>query len=262
MPTLTETIKGMKPTTPSADRMKSEMEKVVEDLIVDVFGEKIDEIVAEKAEEQVMQMLKVLRGPEGKKGKDALPPIKGVDYFTPQEAQRMLDEITPRKGVHYNDGIQGKSVIGPKGDRGDIGPVGLQGKQGGPGKDGNIADLKGEEIVKKINELPFRENLQIDAFHIKNLPKGKTKAHGGGDIVLLYDLSSSLNGSTTVFTIPRNRKVVLITSSSTPFTFRETTDYTLSGSGVDLNRTLTFTAEITASTMLAQGQTINILYAV
>jgi hypothetical protein len=32
-------------------------------------------------------------------------------------------------------------------------------------------DIKGEEIVKRINELPLEENKKIDASHIKNLPK-------------------------------------------------------------------------------------------
>ncbi len=53
---------------------------------------------------------------KGDKGDNGYSPIKGKDYFTPQEAQMFLDYIintvypsvlekaTPKKGIHYKDG--------------------------------------------------------------------------------------------------------------------------------------------------------------
>jgi hypothetical protein len=43
-----------------------------------------------------------------------------------------------------------------------------------------ILDEKGEQIIKEINTLPTTEEYQIDASHIKNLPKAEVKANGGG----------------------------------------------------------------------------------
>ena len=67
------------------------------------------------------------------------------------------------------------------------------------------------------------------------------------------DLSSELNGSLKVFTITQNRVILDIASSSAPFVFRPTTDYTITGGS---RETLTFTDQITASETLATGQTL------
>lgn len=63
-----------------------------------------------------------------------------------------------------NDGEDGKDgAKGEKGDKGDDGNDGKDGKDGSPDT--------GEVIVQKINSLPLEEEVQIDASHIKNLPK-------------------------------------------------------------------------------------------
>ena len=77
---------------------------------------------------------------------------------------------------------------------------------------------------------------------------------GGGDAVLSYDISSQLNGTLKTFTIPQNNRVLMVSSSSFPNTFRENVDYTYTAT------TITFTSEITASSTLATGQSIIILY--
>ncbi len=126
----------------------------------------------------------------------------------------------------------------------------------------------GEQIVDKINVLPIDPESQIEKEHIKgledwmklmeerisNIPRGRGGGGRSGNSVQYYDISSELNGSTKVFTIPSNRRVLLITGTSLPTTFRPLIDYTVDG------RTLTFTSQIDEATTLASGQTITVLY--
>lgn len=134
---------------------------------------------------------------------------------------------------------------------------GTPGEPGIPGKEGSPDT--GEEIVTKINVLPIEPKFQIDAAHIKNLPrykdnkKGKNVLRGGGDIVEYYDLSSQCNGVLKTFTIPTNRKIVWVGGSDAPAgQYRQSTDYTGTGT-----RTLTLTSEVIAP---SQGATLHILY--
>lgn len=61
-------------------------------------------------------------GKNGLNGKDGYTPLKGKDYFTQEEINRFLEEVTPIKGVDYFDGEDGKpgkdgeSIKGEKGD--------------------------------------------------------------------------------------------------------------------------------------------------
>jgi len=122
-------------------------------------------------------------------------------------------DIGPKgdKGERGEVGPQGESIVGPKGERGEVGP---KGDDGNPGKDGKngITPIKGidyfdgapgtpgergddgapdtgEQIVDKINGLPTTPDKQIDASHIKNLPKAvaryakKTLHRGGGSSI-------------------------------------------------------------------------------
>lgn len=74
--------------------------------------------------------------------------------------------------------------------------------------------LKGEDIVKEINDLPDEEEFKIDYKHIKNVPaakKGSSSTPGGGGgsrfISTLLDvvLNSVQNGDTLVWSSTRNR---------------------------------------------------------
>lgn len=63
------------------------------------------------------------------KGDKGPIPVKGVDYYTEEEARVFLEAATPVKGEDYFDGEQG--IEGPKGERGkrgEIGPVGPKGE--------------------------------------------------------------------------------------------------------------------------------------
>lgn len=133
-------------------------------------------------------------------------------------------------------------------------------KNGSDGKDGSPDT--GDQIVQKINELAIRPELQIDAKHIKGLPKGDAKwtkrlGRGTSSPILAYDLSDYLDGATKVFTIPANKRIVNIVGSSSPFTYRPTTDFGTTGTG---NTTLTFTSSVDAPSALATGQTLIVLY--
>ena len=235
MPTLSETVEKMKVATPSADRTRTEMEKIVEDLIVEVFGDKIDEIVAEKAEEQVMQMLKVLRGPKGEAGGEGKTPIRGLDFDTAEEQQRMLDEITPKKGVHFNDGIDGvPGERGEPGERGKQGLPGINGRDGKNGKDGN--NIVPEEIKNKLQSL--RGDARLDASAIKNLSKGKGAQHGGGASVRRETPTGAVNGSNTTFTLselPRADDAILLFINGQFMTPGAGNDYTRSGRTLTTN---------------------------
>lgn len=145
-----------------------------------------------------------------------------------------------------------RPVRGEKGEKGDIG-IGLAGKDGSP--DG------GKEIVSKVNSLPIKPELQIDARHIKNLPKStplfSKLGRGTGHPAQIADLSSSLNGSTKVFSLPVNRRVIAVLGSSAPFWFRPTIDFIISGTN---NTILTFDASIDAGISLAGGQSLGVIY--
>jgi hypothetical protein len=78
---------------------------------------------------------------------------------------------------------------------------------------------------------------------------------GGGRTVQVYDLSDQLNGVLTSFNLPAFWKIIQVTSSSFPFVFRPTVDFTVSGT------IISFTSEVVASTMLNTGQSILIIYA-
>jgi len=202
----------------------------------------VEDRIMEKVTQELLGVVETVSrisltpGPQGAPGIQGKTPVAGVDYRIPKDGR------TPT-----NDELI--SLIKPL----IPDPVpGVTGNDGSPDT--------GAEIVSKINELPIKPNLQIDARHIKNLPISLSKKHigrGTGSPTQEYDLSPFLDSVTKVFTVPANKRVLLITSSSTPFFFRPTVDYVVSGTS---NTTLTFDSSIDASTMLQQGQSLGLLY--
>ena len=72
-------------------------------------------------------------------------------------------------------------------------------------------ELKGEDIVQKINALPVQLNLQIDARHIKNLPREhrqKLGASGGGGVTELT-ATGTVDGNNTAFTFTHKPKYII-----------------------------------------------------
>lgn len=125
-------------------------------------------------------------------------------------AKNGRDGNTPSKGFDYFDGI--------------------------PGKDGSPDT--GKEIVAKVNDLPIEPELQIDAKHIKNLPKEGTrgaKFRGGISLAWMETPSGAVNGTNTVFTLaftPKSGQLMFFVNGQLLST---TDDYTVSGATVTLN---------------------------
>lgn len=76
-----------------------------------------------------LQILRIFEGimkvHKGEKGDKGDMPVKGVDYFTPTEVKFFLKAATPIKGVHYRDGVDGKSIRGEDGKDGRDGVDGI-----------------------------------------------------------------------------------------------------------------------------------------
>lgn len=126
-----------------------------------------------------------------------------------------------------------------------------------------------EDIRNKLEVLEGDERLKIEAIRdlreeldaLKKRSNQTVYVGGGGGsggrIVKSYDLSDQLDGSTKTFALPAFWRVISVHSSSFPNAFREGVDWTSDGAAM----TITFTAEISADTTLAQGQTIIVVYA-
>lgn len=128
----------------------------------------------EEIKEEIEKSLEKIKG---KDGEDGHTPIKGKDYYTPEEIKEIKKEVTPIKGKDYFDGKDGKN--GRDGKNGKDGARGLRGLSGRDGKDGrNGKDGKDGkdgspdtpyEIRDKLSSL--KGNERLDAKAIKNLAK-------------------------------------------------------------------------------------------
>lgn len=126
-----------------------------------------------------------------------------------------------------------------------------------------------DDIRNKLELLPDGDKLPIEAIDgleeaLAALKKLRTTS-GSGPAVLAatrgavkaYDLSALLDGVTTTFALPAFWRVLEVKSTSSPSVFRPGTDYTTDASAM----TITFTSQIDPSTILAQPQTLMVLYA-
>jgi len=207
-------------------------------------------------------------------------PVKGRDYMTAIDREELIELVierievpedgkTPKAGIDYptHDQII-KTVIAEV--KKNIKPLGMTvGKIKDSEMSKNIKDKLAtneylEIIARGIEKLPLEKKLDYN-YGLKNQPgvklydSNKTKGakrlgRGTGSDVKAYDISSSLNGVLKTFSIPSNTRILSVTSSSFPTTFRPTVDYTSTGS------TITFTSEVDAGTTLASGQTLIIVY--
>src|SRR3990167_8707972 len=201
--------------------------------------------------------------------------IKCAEVVTIKGEKGDPGETGPR-GEVGSQGFPGKDSIIPglKGDKGDPGRDGvdgispnvheiaqvvlpqivmpLDGRDGAPGKNGS-PDTP-EQVKDKLASL--KGNDRLDASVIKNLPTPMGGGVIGRDIVRVYDLSSQLNGVLKTFSLPAFWRILDVRSSSFPYAFRPTTDYTTDGTA----NTITFTSEISASSTLAAEQTLYVLY--
>lgn len=128
----------------------------------------------EEIKEEIEKSLEKIKG---KDGEDGYTPVKGKDYYTPEEIKEIKKEVTPIKGKDYFDGKDGKN--GRDGKDGKDGARGLRGLSGRDGKDGrNGKDGKDGkdgspdtpyEIRDKLSSL--KGNERLDAKAIKNLAR-------------------------------------------------------------------------------------------
>lgn len=147
------------------------------------------------------------------------------------------------------------------------GEQGLQGEKGERGERGDDGSPDmAEDIRNKLELLEGNERLRPEAIRglVERLDEmeEKTKRMGANFViqrgtVKAYDLSTSLDGVKTTFSLPAFWRVIAVESSSTPFTFRNTVDYTTDGSAF----TITFTNQIDPASQLSPGTTITIIYA-
>lgn len=217
-------------------QMEREMRRMVEDIKKNdpINAGFIDKIV----NKTVAQLVRDTKGDIGEKGDTGDTGPEGPRGFTgmpgPQGFRGEIGSMGPpgRLGRDGKDGIDGLS--------------GMSGKDGLTGKDGSPDT--GEQIVKKVNTLEIRPDLQIDASHIKNLPKfierinARRTLHRGGAEVRVSDLSASTDGTTKTFTVPGHSSAIMVTGTDFPLFYRLTVDFTVSGT------TLTLTSEVPAPT--------------
>jgi len=176
--------------------------------------------------------------------KDGKTPKAGVDYITPKQSIKII--LAEVKKFTKSTGRTIESMNSEK------------------IKENLGTDEYVEVIARAIERLPLDKKLDYN-YGLKNQPgvklydekqtKGQKRlGRGTGSDVRAYDLSGLLNGVLKTFTIPSNSRVLSVTSSSFPTTFRPTVDYTTTGT------TITFTSEVDAGTTLSAGQTLVIVY--
>lgn len=83
---------------------------------------------------------------KGDKGDPGRTPIKGIDYYSPQELAAFLRKATPRKGVDYFDGETGE-----RGEKGDPGRDGTDGVSADPSEMREIAENE-MRIHKEVHD--------------------------------------------------------------------------------------------------------------
>ena len=154
------------------------------------------------------------------------------------------------------------SLVQPKdGESGEDGKDGKDGKDGSPDTSEQVRDklesIEGEDNKLEINAIGHLEE------ELKKLRKQisdiSTRPIIGGvasrDIVRSMDISDQLDGVKKTFQTSAMYRVIAVLMSSTPAAApRENIDFTWS------DTSLTFTAQVDASTSLAAGQSVIILY--
>jgi len=145
------------------------------------------------------------------------------------------------------------------------GEMGLQGEQGPQGPAGSADSA--EDVRNKLELLEGDERLKIEAIkdlreELDKLKKSISSSSSGTSFVIsrgavkMYDLSPSLNGILKTFALPAFWRVISVHTSSFPNILRPDVDYTTDGALMKI----TFTNEIDASTTLAAGQSVIIVY--
>jgi len=126
------------------------------------------------SEAKLVALINKIQILKGDKGEDGYTPVKGKDYFTNDEIDEfisnILEQATPVKGVHYDDGEDGHTPTTQE-LRKLIIPLIPDAQGGKPGKDGSPD--KPEEIATKLNTLKGVLDISVvdGAVHQKDLEK-------------------------------------------------------------------------------------------
>lgn len=99
---------------------------------------------------------------KGDKGDTGYVPVKGADYFTPEETQAFLDRATPKKGEHYFNEQDIQDFLaastpqkGVHYNDGEPGEPGMPGEPGAPGVDGkDFEEVTPQDLADKLNSVP------------------------------------------------------------------------------------------------------------
>lgn len=109
-------------------------------------------------------------------------------------------------------------------------------------------EIDADKILDKITGLITIDDIQNLKKELEELRK--IRATGGGfsfgglvNTTRYADLSSQCNGSNKIFTVPRHRKIVLLTGTDFPIVYRPTTDF------ITANLILTLTSEVSAPSL-------------
>lgn len=220
-----------------------------------------------------MALMEVLSRVQTLQGNEGYTPVKGVDYFTPDEIVAMCDYIrslipdgrTPQKGIDYFDGKHGKTPVkGVDYFDGNHGQTPAKGidywtpadraaivdelVKKVKGKDGTSPKM--EEIIAAAIPV-LREELRYEniknAPDLKDLPeliaflrRGGFRGGGGstggtGVTPQRVDLSSQCNGSNTVFTIGGGFTTILsLIGSDAPIIYRPVVDFSEASPNITL----------------------------
>ena len=201
---------------------------------------------------EIAKKVKIPQGKDGEPGKDGTTPKEGVDYPSKKQIKEIVKEnIAAEISISINE------LENTFKNKENIFAVKLEAVMKDIKKDFPKFELKGEDIVKEINNLPITPDKQIDAKHIKNLPKAKEEkgskrlGRGTSNPIQYYDLTSQCNGVLKTFSIPTNTKVLALYGTQFPVIFRPLIDWTATST------TISLTSEVAAP---EEGQTLFILY--
>lgn len=127
------------------------------------------------------------------------------------------------QGIQGPPGNDGQSIVGPPG------PPGRDGIDGKNGKDAQIDLSVIEELREELNSLEQKLSGRIDRIPKPRLGMRKVP------IIRSIDLSSSCDGATKSFTLPRDTvRVLAVAGTQFPITFRADVDWTLTGQTLTL----------------------------
>jgi len=205
-------------------------------------------------ENDIQKWNKIIEKREFSRGEPGYTPIKGVDYFD---------------GKNGEPGTNGENYILTEKDKKEIAkfikiPVVKQLVKEIVKEQPIITEVtKIIESKEKLDEEKLFESFVermkkeqvFDSSNIKGLQgfikngvsyKFEELMRGGGSSVVTYsaDLSSQCDGNNKIFTVPTNSAFILLVGTDAPLVYKQTTDYTGSGT-----TTLTLTSGVNAPSL-------------